>query len=230
VRALTFLGVAPTTPVDPPQPRRVQPAAGQLPATLTRSMFRETPVARKARLEAAAAAAREERAQKQRIRAEAEPFYARWEFWLAAIVMVLAGAAAVVGAELLTRTIADRWITLPDPSILAGVLLVLAWAGAWIGMGAAAYWDDPRRGARVFYLRGLLGGYTLWFSDWEPIGAWTAFPIATVLPWCVARGIAWPPYHYLQWSYGLIFWLVLGAYTLGALAVYLFFTLDELNF
>jgi len=100
------------------------------------------------------------------------------------------------------------------------------WACARIGMGAAAYWDEPR--ARLFYLRGLLGGYTLWIEDLEPIGFWTAFPIATVLSWCLARGIAWPAYHYLHWSYDLIFWLVLATYTLCAVLGYVFLTTEEM--
>src|SRR5207244_3772613 len=102
-------------------------------------------------------AANAERERKKRARAGAEPFYARLEFWTAAVVTTAAGAGAVVGAEALTRTIADRWTSLPDPPIVAALVLVAVWAAAWTGMGAAAYWDDPARGPSVFYTRGLLG-------------------------------------------------------------------------
>jgi hypothetical protein len=194
-------------------------------------MFRESQEARKARLAAAEAAASEERARKERARAEAAPFYMRWEFWLAAVVTVAAGATALVAVERLIQTIVDRWldrwVSLPAPPIVAGVVLVAVWAGARIGMGAVAYRDDPSRGVWAFYQRGLFGGYTLWLSDWEPVALWTAFPIATVLSWSLARGIAWPPYHYLDWSYNLIFWLALSAYTLFAVVGYVALTLGE---
>jgi hypothetical protein len=258
VRALTFLGIAPAESPAQLQPSQASPPSVSrqpqlrprssvsrqpqlrprsrigndlLPPTLSQSMFRESQEARKARLAAAEAAANEERERKERARAAAAAFYVRWEFWLAAVVTVAAGAAAVVGAELLIRTIVDRWldrwVSLPAPPIVAGVVLVAVWAGARIGMGAAAYRDDPGRGVWAFYQRGLLGGYTLWLSDWEPVGVWTAFPIATVLSWFMARGIAWPPYHYLHWSYNLIFWLVLSLYTLFAVAGYVALTLGE---
>jgi hypothetical protein len=236
VKALTDLGVTPVAPVAPakppvPSPLRPQTwaAHGQLPARWTPSMFTEDPEVRKARLEEATAAAKAEQERKRQIRAQAEPFYARWEFWLAAVVTFAAGAAAVLGTEALTRSIASRWTSLPDPSIVAGVALVATWGIARIGMGAWAYWDDPSRGTRVFYLRGLLGGYTLWFGTWgESIAAWTAFPIASVLSWTLARGVAWPPYHYLHWSYDLTFGLVLAGYTLTALVVYVALTVEDL--
>lgn len=210
-----------------PQGQPPRSGYGQVPGAWTRAMFSEDPEERKARLARAQAAAQAERERKQRLRAEADPFYARWEFWVASIVTVMGGAGAVLGAELLSQTIAKTWISLPKPPILAGVVLVFVWASARIGMGAAAYWDDPSS-ARLFYLRGLLGGYTLWIKDFEPVGLWTAFPIATVLSWCLARGIAWPAYHYLDWSYDLIFWLVLGTYTLVAVFGYLALTFDEI--
>ena len=95
-------------------------------------------------------------------------------------------------------------------------------------MGAAVYWDDPGQGTSVFYLRGLLGGYMLWLEDFEAIGVWAAFPIATVLAWCLARLVAWPPYHYVHWSYDLIFWLVLAGYTVpGTRVSTVFSTADE---
>jgi hypothetical protein len=96
-----------------------------------------------------------------------------------------------------------------------------------MGVSAAAYWDDPDRGAGVFYTRGLLGGYMLAIEDFEPIGLWAAFPIATVLSWSLARGLAWAPYHFVDWNYALVFSLVLGAYTLLALVPYVVLTLEN---
>jgi hypothetical protein len=229
VEALTSLGVAPANPQTHTQPDQMRRGSvyGRQSATWSGSMFREDPAAREARSAAMQAKAKAEEERKQRLRAESAPFYARWEFWISALVTVAAGTAAVVGTEWLIRAIADRWTSLPDTPTLAGIILVAVWATARAGMGAAAYWNDPGRGVRVFYLRGLLGGYTLAYSTDEPIALWTAFPIATVFSWCLARGVAWPPYHYLNWSYDLIFSLVLAAYTLCALAVFVFFTLED---
>ena len=220
-RALVSLGVAgQTAAVEAQTPPGPSAPFAQLPTTLYPSMFREEPAARQERLAKYRAAAQAERERKKRARARAEPFYARWEFWTAAVVTTAAGAGAVVGAEALTRTIADRWTSLPDPPIVAALVLVAVWAAAWTGMGAAAYWDDPARGPWVFYRRGLLGGYGFWNSKW------TAFPIATLVAWCLARAIAWLPNHGQGWNYDLIFWLVLAAYTLPAVGVYVTQSLD----
>jgi TIR domain len=230
-RALKGAGVAPQgspaqvkpqeTELSVPLPSRLPNV--QLPRTYSPSMFTESPEERKER----EAKVKEERERKARARAEAGPFYARSEFWLAALVTVALGTAALIGAELLARTIADRWTSLPDLPLVAGVLLVVVWASARMGVSAAAYRDDPDRGTRVFYTRGLLGGYTLAIEDFEPIGLWAAFPIATVLSWGLARGLAWVPYYFLDWNYALVFWLVLAAYTLLALVPYVVLTLEE---
>ncbi len=79
----------------------------------------------------------------------------------------------------------------------------------------------------MFYTRGLFGGYVLGFSDYEPVGFWAAFPFASAGSWAVARIAAWFPNNYWEWSYGLIFWLVLSLYTLIVLGMYIFLTLEE---
>jgi hypothetical protein len=206
-----------------PIPSRLRSAYSPLPTTFDRRMFQESPEERKAREDAAKA----ERERIERARTEATPFYARWEFWVAALVTLVLGAAALVGAEALAQVIASNWISLPDPSLAAGVLLVVIWAITRMGLSAAAYWYDPERGSSVFYTRGLLGGYTLMFADYEPVGMWAAFPIATAAAWMVARGIAWVPNNFWEWNYGLIFWLVLLAYTVPVFALYSLFTLEE---
>lgn len=210
-----------------PRPVSTQPGRpfGQRPTVFSQSMFRESPEAKKAR----EAALKAETERIERARAEATPFYERWAFWVAALVTLIFGGAALVGAEALARVIANIWTSLPDPPLVAGVVLVLLWAISRIVVSAAAYWYDPDRGAPVFYTRGLFGGYTLTFADYEPVGFWATFPIATVVAWMLARGIAWVPYNFWDWNYALIFWIVLAAYTLPALVVYLGLTYDEIE-
>lgn len=192
------------------------------PPFFSRSMFQESPAQRKARADAV----RKEEERLARARADATPFYGRPAFWIAAVTTIALSAASVVGAESLARSIGSGW-QLPASPVAAGVVLAIVWAAAWVALGAAAYSHDPELGAGVFYTRGIVGGYTLGYTDVEPVGFWAAFPVPTAVLWLASRAVAWLPYHYLRWSYDALFWIGLAAYTLPVLALYAISTADE---
>jgi hypothetical protein len=116
---------------------------------------------------------------------------------------------------------------LPPAALMAVILLGASWSVVRMGTAAFAYWSDPDRGGIVFYTRGLFGGYTLWLGDYETLGLWAGFPIATAVAWLVARGVAWVPFHFWDWSYGLVFAVVVTIVTLPIMVGYVGFTYEE---
>jgi hypothetical protein len=198
-------------------------------------MFRESPEQQAARLEAQ----KKDEEERENARAVATPFYKLGTFWLAASAIIVLGTGALAGSELLTNLVAslleagaDAWswfpdVSMPPPNITAAILLVSLWAVARIGVGAASYWYDPRNGSKVFYTHGLLGGYELYSQSYEPICLWAAWPIATVVGWILARVVAWIPFALWNWSYSLMFWIILGIYTVPTLAAFVYLGAEE---
>ncbi len=127
-------------PADSPRTVRPYQPSGrvQLPTTISRSLFQESPEERKARQAALEETFQREEERRERARAEAIPFFSRPDFWFAAFLTLVLGAAALVGGEALARVIANNWTSLPDPSIPAAILVVTLYALARIGLGAAA--------------------------------------------------------------------------------------------
>lgn len=107
------------------------------------------------------------------------------------------------------------------------MLLVGFWWLAQVLLSASAYWYDPQLGWKIFFTRGVFGGYTLFFEDYESLGIWAAWPIATLVAWVLARIAAWITLTLLAWNYELITWLVLGLYTIPILGAYVLLTTDE---
>ena len=132
------------------------------------SSYRETPEAkreREARLEA-------QRERIKQARRSAPSFHQRGQYWVSVLVTLALGVAALVGAETATLAVVEMWTTLPDPPLTMAVLLVLTWVVVRSVVSGFAYWSDPEEGAKVFYTRGILGGYTLSIADYEPAGLW----------------------------------------------------------
>ena len=209
------------------------------PALYTHSMFQETPELRQRRRKEEEERYKAEEKRREKAQAREPAFFTRWEFWTASLLALIMGIGALAGGEFLARTIASltfSWTTrwewlpngrLPDPSILAVVLLVSLWTLVRVSLSALAYWYDPERGGKVFFSRGIFGGYALFFEDYETIGIWAACPIATVIAWVLARIVAWVTLTLMAWNYELIFWLTLGLYTIPVLCVYVIMTIDE---
>ena len=211
-----------------------------LPGVYTRSMFQETAEQREQRRKEWEDRRRADVKRRKEARAREPAFLARWEFWVASLLALGMGIGALVGAEFLARGIASlvsswtagwSWFPaepLPSPSILAVVLIIGLWVLARVSLSASAYWYDPELGGKVFFTRGVFGGYTLVFEDVETIGIWAAWPIATVVAWFLARIVAWIPSTLWAWSYGLVFWVALGLYTVPVLVFYVLLTVDEM--
>jgi hypothetical protein len=209
------------------------------PAFYTHSMFKETPQQRQQRLKEQEERYKAEEMRREKARAIEPAFFERWEFWTVSVLSLIMGIVALVGGELLARGVASltaswtaqwQWFPngkLPEPSILAATLLVGLWWIAWISLSASAYRYDPDLGGKVFFTRGVFGGYTLYFEDIENVGIWTAWPIATIVAWVLARIIAWVALTLWGWNYELISWIVLGIYTVPELGAYVFLTMEN---
>lgn len=168
--------------------------------------------------------------EKQRVQAQLESraFYQMPAFWVAVLFTIALSFGSVYAAEILIELVITSGI--PNVAILPGIVLSSIWPIVWLAVGAVAYSYDPDRGSKVFYTRGILGGWVLGYEDFEPIGYWAAFPIATTLLWIVARGLAMLAFAYLQWDYMLVFWIVIGVYTLPVLAWYSLNAFDEVQY
>jgi hypothetical protein len=243
IRALRdLLGQPAETGSEPFTPAARRPAIGTGPGfsgLYTRSMFQETAEQREQRLREWEERYKADEKRRKEARAREPAFFARWEFWVSSLLTLIMGISAIAGAEFLARGVASltsswtarwKWFpdgTLPDPSILAAVLLVGLWVLARVSLSASAYWYDPELTGKVFFTRGVFGGYTLFFQDVEPIGIWAAWPIATVVAWVLARIVAWVTLTLWAWNYELISWLALGLYTVPVLGAYVVLTIDE---
>jgi hypothetical protein len=220
-----------------------RPAIGTGPAfqpLYTRAMFQETPEQRQQRLRELAERHHADMKRREKARDREPPFFLRWAFWIASLLTVILGIGALAGGEFMARGVASltfswtaRWGwfpngALPVPSILAAALLVGVWALGRVSLSASAYWHDPDLGGKVFFTRGVFGGYTLFFEDCEGIGIWAAWPIATVVPWVLSRIVAWVTLTLWAWNDELIFWLALGLYTVPVLCAYVLLTMDEM--
>lgn len=102
-----------------------------------------------------------ERERKARARMRSPTFYRLGAWWISVVV--------TIGIALGTAYLTDRLIAwavglfgthLPNVDSLSIVLAAmgLVWAGSYCIIATAYYADDPERGRKVFYLRGLLGG------------------------------------------------------------------------
>ncbi len=191
-------------------------------SNFTRSMFTLSPAERKAFAERA----KQEEERLARVRSESTAFYARTTFWIAVIVTFALSVGSVFGAEVLAQSIGSEF-DLPNAPLIAGILLASIWSVLWIALGASAYSYDPELGSKVFYTRGILGGWVLGFEDFEPIGYWAAFPISTAVLWLVVRGLAMLALYFLHWDYLMVFWIVIGAYSLPVLVYYSLMTVEE---
>ena len=193
-------------------------------SNLTRPMFRLSPTQRREFEEKK----KQENERLARVRSESPSFYALPAFWIAVVITVALSIGSVFGAEILTELIGEKLnIVFPNTTLTAKILLPSVWSIMWLSIGIAAYNYYPARGSKIFYTRGILGGWVLGYEDWEPIGYWAAFPISTAVLWLAARATAMLSFHYLQWNYLLIFWIVLVAYTLPVLVLYGFSASDE---
>jgi hypothetical protein len=194
-----------------------------------RANFTLPPNKQKEYLDKLARNAQKEEEKRLKARREAPPFYRRLSFWISVLITLVLSAASLYGAELLARFIANSLdMELPHPPLIAGILLTGIWSIVWIVFGAIFYRFDPRNGSKTFFTRGIFGGWTLGYEDWEPIGYWAAFPVSTSVLWLVAHTLSALAFLFLQWDYMLIFWIVLGAYTIPILISYSTLNSDEL--
>jgi hypothetical protein len=188
----------------------------------TRSMFTLSPERKKEFAERA----KKESERLARVRTESTTFYARPSFWIAIVITFVLSVGSIYGADILAQSFGKEMYHTNDP-LIPGLIIASVWALVWITLGAASYRYDPELGAKIFYKRGILGGWTLGYNDFEPIGFWAAFPLSTGVLWLVARGLAILGFQFLNWDYSLIFWIVFGAYTLPVIIWYSIVTADE---
>ena len=180
--------------------------------------WRNSPAAKEMR---AQAAARE--AEKKAARAGMPQFYATFGFWIAVVVTIAACAGAVWLADAAVAWgagVAGLALKPTDTGILAA-LVALAWSVAYVARGANAYADDPRPGAKVFYTKGILGSWLV-FGDSVVTGVMSAYPLAILLNWGLAR----LAYSLLGGSILILIGLIV--YTVVAISRYVLADLDLL--
>jgi hypothetical protein len=105
-------------------------------------------------------------------------------------------------------------VQMPDVSLLVTTLMIIVsvWAIAHSIVAAAYYAEDSESAPEIFYSRGLLGGWSLAYNNFE-LGAGLAgsFPSSLILGWALARGSrrpggsAWPCTH--SGSFRLAHWV-----------------------
>ena len=192
------------------------------PGNYTRSMFTVSPDQQK-RIEENL---KKEEERLKLVRATSPKFYARPDFWIAGVITFLLSIASIYGAEYLIYAVAGT-LDIPQISMTAGVGLASLWSLVWIGLGAASYSDDPALGSGVFYTRGIFGGWVLGYDDFEPIGYWAAFPLSTGILWILSHIIAMLTMQYFQWNFSVVFWIIIGLYSLPVIIQYVLIAIDE---
>lgn len=174
----------------------------------------------------AAAQARE----KAERRATRPKFYETGAWRVAVATTLLATAGAVVGTEFTLSWVLGLFgLAASEAPLLAMLLYAFVWAVTYIALGAAYYADDPGRGNRIFYTRGLLGGWILAFEDIEEVDGFAgAFPLNIVVGWTLARGVALGADHFWDIDQIGIFLLILIIWTLVSVAIYAVRTIEQL--
>jgi hypothetical protein len=156
-------------------------------------------------------------------------FYERPGWWLAGAVTFVATLVAVVASELMLDWLAGL-LEMTSLSTVGWPIFpayALAWAVTYVALATAFYVDDPGRGTRVFYTRGLFGGWVLAFDDVEEgAGLPAAFPINILVAWIGARLLASGLDWWLDVDQIGFFLLILGIVTTVAITMYVLNTLD----
>lgn len=163
-------------------------------------------------------------------RATRPKFYETGAWRLAVATTLLATAAAVIGTEFTLDWLLGLFnLSASEAPLLAMLLYALVWALTYIALGTVFYADDPGRGNRVFFTRGLLGGWVLAFEDIEEVAGFLgALPINIFVLWSLARGIAMAADAAWDVDQIGIFLLVLIILTLVSVGIYAYHTIDQL--
>ena len=179
----------------------------------------------------------EENERKQKAR-EANPrFYQRSSWW----VSVVLSLGACIGLALATVPAVEwflgsviGWFSVSldaarvDRPILALALSGFGWAVVYSAVAAAYYADDPALGGKVFFLRGLIGGWVLWRDDLKAQAGFAgSFPLNMITAWTLSRVAAWAGFFLLGMSPNTVAYAVLGIYTVSSAAWYLLESLDD---
>jgi hypothetical protein len=171
-----------------------------------------------------------EEKRKAETRAARPKFYETGAWRLAVAVTVLATTAAVVVADFTLQWALGLFgVSVSDTGPLAIIGFALVWSATYVALGTVFYADDPGRGTRVFYTRGILGGWVLAFEDIEEgAGFLGAYPVNIIVGWVLARGAAAAADAVWGVDQIGIFLLLLGVLTLVSLAIYAINTIDQL--
>jgi hypothetical protein len=174
-------------------------------------------------------AAHEEQEKAER-RSTRPKFYETGAWRLAVGVTLLATAGAVVATDLAVDWLLGLFDLGASPvPPLAMLLFAFVWAATYLALGTTFYANDPGRGSRIFYTRGLLGGWVLAFDDVEEVAGFAgAFPINIIIGWALARGVSMAADAFWGVDQIGIFLLVLIIWTLTSVANYAYNTIDQL--
>ena len=197
------------------------------PTTFTRSMFSLDPEQVKKYRKEAEERAKKENKRLEKARNNSTAYYKLPAYWFSIILTFALVAATMYGSEVLARWTGSVWEKeMPKAPLIVAYILIILWTATYIFHGIRAYKYDPEEGSRVFYTHSILGGWNLAIDDWEPIGYWGAFPIATAVLWFVSRIAAMSAFVYLSWNYLLVFCIVISVYTVPVVLLYLY-SVDE---
>jgi hypothetical protein len=171
-----------------------------------------------------------EEKRKSELRATRPKFYETGEWRLAVAITLLATTATVFAADFtLQWALSLLGVSISATGPLAIIGLALVWSVTYVALGTVFYADDPGRGTRVFYTRGILGGWVLAFDDVEEgAGFLGAFPVNLIVGWVLARGAAAVADEAWEVDQIGIFVLVLGVLTLVSVVTYALNTIDQL--
>jgi hypothetical protein len=180
----------------------------------------------------------EENERKQNARQTNPPFYQTYSWWISTALSL----GACIGVAFLTVPLVEwllsnvlGWFSLSlDAATVNHPKLALAlsgfgWAVVYSAVSAASYADDPAVGPKVFFLRGLIGGWVLALEDLEPdVGYVASFPFNMIVAWALSRSAAWAGFHFLGASPDMVAYTVLGIYTVPGAAWYLIVSLGQI--
>ena len=156
-----------------------------------------------------------ERKRREEARKRLPRFYRRAGWWVSVTVNLGACVSCAFLAEkLVAWTVGLFGVQIPDVSLLVTTLMIIVsvWAIAHSIVAAAYYAEDSESAPEILYSRGLLGGWSLAYNNFE-LGAALAgsFPLSLILGWALARGSrrpggsAWPCTH--SGSFRLAHWV-----------------------
>ncbi len=202
---------------------------GNLAATRSRLSWLDSPEYQKRQQEREAKADAELK-RKAEARKRLPSFYQLRAWWISIFVTVVSCILAAFLAEwLFVWSVSLFGVKVPSLNSRWTVYLVtgLAWATAYSAVAANFYQDDPESGPGAFYLRGLLGGWSLFGETFEPIaGLLGSFPLSLIVGWSLARGLGHGINHFVPVNYSGIAYLGLAVYSIVVLGMYIIGALD----